>query len=154
MKRTLVAIAVGAASVVGLSAPAWADTGGQSFVLFGQDDEPATVVASGPISGVGEDFESATAEVGTFVFPEGSITAVHPTTSDESTFNEVACFGTDRFEGTYTLVGGTGDLAGASGSGTYRGRAFFIGRRTAEGCSDEGATSFFLVRASGTTTVP
>ena len=154
MRRALVGVAIGAAGLLGFSSVAWAETGPQSFFIFGQDDAPATVVATGPISGVGQDFESQTAEEGTFEFPNGSVTADHPATSDESNFNPVTCVGTDNFAGTYTLRDGTGDYLGASGSGTYSGRAIFIGQRTADGCSDTGGTSFFFVRASGTTTLP
>ena len=154
MKRALVGMAVGAAGLIGFSSAAWAATGTQSFFIFGQDDAPATVVATGPISGVGQDFESQEAEEGTFVFDNGSVTADHPQTSDQANFNPVTCIGTDNFAGTYTLRDGTGDYLNASGSGTYTGRAIFIGQRTADGCSDTAGTSFFIVRATGTTTLP
>ena len=154
MKRTLVGVAVGAAGVLGLSSAAWAVTGPQSFVIVGTDDNPATVVANGPISGVGQDIENPDGETATFDFPNGDVGVDHPATSDASNFNPVTCIGTDNFAGMYSLRNGTGDYLGVSGSGTYSGRAIFVGRRTANGCTDEGSTSFFIVRATGTTTRP
>ena len=153
MRRLLVGAAVSAATVLGFSSAAWAATGPQSFFIFGQDDT-ATVVASGPISGIGQDVEDPNGQTGTFQFPNGSVTADHPATSDDSSFNPVTCIGTDNFAGTYSLRSGTGAYSGTTGSGTYSGRAIFIGQRTAQGCSDEAGTSFFFVRASGTTTTP
>ncbi len=153
MRRLLIGAAVSAATVLGFSSAAWAATGPQSFVIVGQNDT-ATVAASGPISGVGQDIENPDGQSGTFVFPNGSITADHPSTSDESSFNPVTCIGTDNFAGTYSLGSGTGAYAGTTGNGTYTGRSIFIGQRTAQGCSDTDGFSFFFVRATGTTTTP
>jgi hypothetical protein len=154
MKRFPAGMAVSGAAILMLAAPAGALTGEQTFVVFGAGDD-ATVVATGPISGVGQDFESQTEEESTFVFPNGSVVADHPSTSEEFDFNPVTCLGTAQFAGTYSLRDGTGAYTGASGTGTYSGRAVFLAERTATGCSEtETVFDFFFVRATGTTTLP
>jgi hypothetical protein len=152
MRRLVVGAAVSAATVVGFSSAAWAATGPQSFVIVGQNDT-ATVAASGPISGVGQDI-TVNDNTDVFDFPNGDVTIDHPETSETDNFNDVTCVGTARFAGTYSLRNGTGAYTGATGTGTYTGRAIFVGQRTAQGCSDTDGSSFFFVRATGTTTTP
>ena len=108
---------------------------------------------TGTISGVGTDIERPD-ETSTFVFPQGTVNLDHPQTDGSDDFNEVACIDRFTFSGTYDITSGTGAYAQATGEGTYTGRGIFIGRRTAEGCSEEGGTSFFFVTAEGTTTLP
>jgi len=94
-------------------------------------------------------------ETETDIFPNGSINLRHPETGGSDSFDPRTCFGTATFNGTYSIESGTQAYAGATGTGTYQGRAFFLAERTAQGCSEEEtAFSFFLVRASGATTVP
>lgn len=152
MKRMLGALAAGAALVLAYTAPAYASTtGAQSFTLVGTDTN-TTVIANGPIFGVGQDIETSdTTDM--FVFANGTINVSHPETSDNSTFNDVACLGTDRFAGTFTLTSGTGAFAGVSGSGTYTGHVLFVADRSGTECLDSG-TSFVVVNASGTATTP
>ena len=152
MRKIAVGVSLALGALLGLSAPAWAVTGSQRFIIFGQD-EGGTVVATGAISGVGEDIETSE-DTDTFRFPQGDVNIDHPQTGGSEDFNEVACIGRFTFSGTYDITSGTGAYAQATGEGTYTGRGIFIGRRTAEGCSEEGGTSFFFVTAEGTTTLP
>jgi hypothetical protein len=154
MRRFIAGIALGLGSLLGLSSPAWAVTGPQTFTLFGGFDEDATIVATGPVSGVGRSVATGE-ETETDVYPQGSINLRHPETGGSNSFDPRACFGTSTFNGTYSVESGTGSYIGASGSGTYQGQAVFVAERTAQGCSeDEFVFSFFLVRATGTTTLP
>lgn len=152
MRKLLVAMMLAATGMVGAAAPASAATTNQHFFIVQRDDRPGTVVATGPISGTGRDVEAPNGNSATFVFPNGTVHVNHPETSDHSTFNPVACVGTDTFRGTYTLNNGTGAYAGVHGSGTYRGTATFIGRPTAHGCSEQG-TTIVVVTATGHTSL-
>jgi hypothetical protein len=135
-----------------VAGPAAAATGSQTFTIIAQDNG-GTVIASGPISGVGQDIETSDT-TDQFVFPQGTLNIDHPTTSEDDTFNPVSCIGRATFAGTYTFTG-TGGLAGATGSGTYTGRAIFIADRNPDGtCSEDTGTSFAFVHATGTTTTP
>ena len=154
MRRLIAGVALGVGALFGLSSPAWPVTGPQSFILYGGFDEEGTIVASGPISGVGRNIPTGE-ETETDIFPNGSIDLRHPETGGSESFDPRTCLGTATFNGTYSIESGTGAYAGATGSGTYQGQAFFLAERTAEGCSEEEtAFSFFFVRASGTTTLP
>lgn len=156
MRRLIAGVALAVGALLGLSSPAWAVTGPQTFILFGGADEDGTgtIVASGPISGVGTSIPTGE-ETETDIFPSGSINLRHPETGGSSSFDPRTCFGTATFNGTYSIESGTGAYNGATGTGTYEGRAFFLAERTAQGCSDEEtAFSFFYVRATGTTTLP
>lgn len=152
MRRLFGGIVVGIGAFFALASPALAVTGSQSLTLFGQGDE-TTIVGSGPISGVGHSITTGEATE-TDVFPSGSVNISHPQTGGSDSFNPLTCFGTATFTGTYQITSGTGAYTGASGSGTYQGRSFFLGQRTADGCSEDGGFNFFYVNASGTTTLP
>ncbi len=152
MRKMALGLSLALGALLGLSAPAGAVTGSQRFFIFGQD-EGGTVVATGPISGVGTDIERPD-ETGTFVFPQGTVNIDHPQTGGLEDFNEVTCIGRFTFSGTYDITSGSGAYAQANGEGTYTGRGIFIGRRTAQGCAEEGGTVYFFVDAEGTTTLP
>jgi hypothetical protein len=154
MRRLIAGMALGLGSLLGLSSPAWAVTGPQTFTLFGGFDEDATIVGTGPISGVGRSIATGE-ETETDVFPQGSINLSHPETGGSDSFDPRTCLGKATFNGTYSVESGTGAYLAASGSGTYQGQAIFLAERTAQGCSEEEFVfSFFLVRAAGTTTLP
>jgi hypothetical protein len=153
VRKTLAAVTLVVAALFTTAGAAAAETGGQHFTIFASDGDNGTVIATGPVSGVGEAI-TIDDDNDLFVFPNGTFKAFHPQTGGSDTFNEAACFGRSTFSGTYTLSDGTGDYAGISGSGTYRGRAFFVADRTDTGCDENGGSSFFFVNASGTTTLP
>jgi len=153
MRKLLAAAIVAVAGMVGLAAPASAATGTQHFLIIQRDDPAATVVANGPITASGQSFEAQNANFGVFVFPGGTVEAVHPETSSHFSFNPKTCVGTVTFTGTYRLRHGTGIYSGVSGSGTYSGRGTFISAHTATGCSRQ-TSSIVIINATGTTTLP
>ena len=160
MKR-LMAVLLGAALVVlGLAGPAAAQTSGsQRFIVVGGgsgDELNFRVIAIGPITAVGTFEETDDEDVIRFRFPQGTITLDSPTEDETEDFNELACTGSFTFTGPFTIVGGTGAFQGVTGSGQVRGQGWFVGERTATGCSeDEDAGSFFLfATATGNVTLP
>ena len=160
----LVAVAVAVGALVALAGAAVADTGHQELILFsGPGQEEATVIAIGPISGVGTDVvlnEEFDDEAGTFVsedelvFPQGS---AFTTFSGTATFDldPVTCVGRGGGNADFDIDGGTGEYEGATGSGSGTFQFVFVGERTAEGCVEgEDDPGFFFARLSGTATVP
>ncbi len=135
----------------------------QRFILFGvgSDDEgPVRVVAAGAINSVGEEvivqeeFNEETGEftvVDEFVFPEGTLFVTVEGQVDEFDFDERSCVGRFGGTGTFEITGGTGEFAGASGSGTVTFRGIFVAERNPDGsCSEEGeVVSVFLARMRG-----
>ncbi len=160
MKRLLAVLLGTAFLLMGLASPAAAQTqGSQRFIVFGGgtgEDVNFTVVAIGPITGFGTFEETEDPDVIRFVFPQGTVTLDSPTTDETEEFDERTCTGRFTFTGPFTIVGGTGAFQGASGSGSVQGQGWFIGERTATGCSeDEDAGFFFLyATATGTATLP
>ena len=164
MKKTLAAVAVAVAALIGLAGPAVADTGRQEIILFsGPGQEEATVIAIGPIFGVGTDVvlnEEFDDEAGTFVsedelvFPQGS---AFTTFSGTASFdlNPLTCVGQGGGNADFDITGGTGAYQGAAGNGSGTFRFLFVGQRTAEGCVEsEDDPGFFFAHLSGTATVP
>ena len=136
----------------GLAGPAAADDGGnQRFIVIiseSDGDETSQVIASGPITGVGE-FEEIDENTVRFVFEEGSITLHVPTEEESEEFDEATCSGSFTFSGPWTIIEGTGIYEGATGSGTFEGTGRFFGVLGEEGCSEEGGVFFLVVHASG-----
>lgn len=153
MKRVIACLAAGTAAFLGFSSAAWAATGSETLTFFGRGDEPVTIVASGPITGVGQSIETGP-DTETDVFAQGTVNVVHPVASETDTFDPVACLVRATFSGTYTVTGGTGAFAGATGQGTFTGEFVGVLRRTADGCSEEPVDSFSVVHASGPLTIP
>ncbi len=160
MKR-LLAVLLGAAFVfMGLASPAAAQTqSNQRFIVFGGGsgaDVPFTVIAIGPITGVGTFEETEDPDIIRFRFPQGTVTLDSPTGDETEEFDERTCVGSFTFMGPFTVVGGTGAFQGVTGSGSVQGQGRFVGERTATGCSeDEDAGFFFLLAtATGSVTLP
>lgn len=155
MRKLMAGLGVALGAWLVVAGPAMAATSGdQTFTIVGEDNT-GTVVASGPITGVGTDVETSDT-TDTFVFDAGSITISHiDNPGGTQSFNPTTCIGRGTFTGNYTITSGTGAYANATGSGTYSGRFFFVGDRDETGqCAEEGGFSFFTVRVSGTTTLP
>ena len=154
--------------LIGFQHAASAETGTQRFhVIYAGPLEPnipptATVIAHGVINGKGYEQplsqrpgpEPNTIEAtNAFVFPEGTLFFTF-TASVESRFNARTCRGFNRFTGTWTITGGTGAYADATGEGTFRGHSIPSGQRTADGCSPQPDWVVSNLHGVGTVTVP
>ncbi len=160
MRRVLGVVLGIALGLFGSAGTASAQTGAgpQRFIVifsgFGSQ-ESSTVIAVGPITGVGTFEETEDEDVVRFVFDRGSITLDAPTGDETEEFDEFTCTGSFTFSGPWTIIGGTGAYENATGSGRYAGQGRFIGVREPAGCSeDEDAGFFFLyVEVTGTVRV-
>src|SRR3954447_24700714 len=138
---TAAGIAVLVASAT-LSAPANAATGAQSWVMNGPTvrgtDHTARISASGPIRGAGVlTQEYAETDAGPVVravwhLPHGTVDA-EASEDFAVDFDPTACRGTAHASGTWTITGGSGAYAGASGHGTFTGSGTIVGARDARG---------------------
>jgi hypothetical protein len=111
----------------------------QRFTFSGKTirgkDLPITLTAAGPISGHGTArlIEHPKTTTGTFRLPHGNLqlhflhgpTRAHP--------NLAKCRATIDARGAYTINGGTGPYAGATGKGTYTEKRVLIGQRSPAG---------------------
>jgi hypothetical protein len=128
-------------------------------------DNPIRISASGPIQGAGlltQDFEMT--DAGPVVhavwhFRNGEVFA--DATEDYALdFDPVSCTAKSTATGTWTITGGTGAYAGATGHGTFRGTGSLVGERDANGgClgPDSGAdpkVSVSTLRGTGVAHLP
>lgn len=133
-------LALAAPAVVAGTADAAPPT--ESWVMPSQTihgtDHPIRISASGPIQGAGvltQDFEMT--DAGPVVhavwhFRGGDVFA--DATEDYALdFDPVSCTGTATATGTWTISGGTGAYAGATGHGTFSGTGRLVGERDGRG---------------------
>ena len=160
LKRVVGALAGATVALVGLAGPSWAATTGTERLLFlvrqSGEEQTCTVIASGPISGVGTCTIEDVAEGETVVhatLPGGSFDLTTTTEDESDDFNEQACI--FRFTSTeaFELTGVSGDFENATGSGTDVVRGSFFAERTPQGCDEASASGFIIARATGTVTV-
>ena len=151
MKKMAAVVLSAAFVVLGLAAPAAAQTSGnQRFIVFGSgsgDQVSFRVVAVGPLTAVGTFEELEDPDFVRFRFPQGTITLFSPVGDETEEFDERSCTGSFTFTGPVTISGATGAFAGAQGTGTVRGRGYFVGERTADGCSEDEDSGFFFLFA-------
>jgi hypothetical protein len=153
---TLALVAAGPASASG-GVPA----GRQAFIVYSagsSGDDGNTVIGMGPVSGFGRErvlvdhSDETTQDFTTeYDFPAGTVAlAIYgPTTS---TLDPRSCAGSITGSLRWTITGGTGAYAGASGSGTGTFVDRFVAEQGPDGCShDEPAVNVFLARLSGST---
>jgi len=152
MRRALLACAGAAGGVLLSAGPAFAASGAQSFIISGNGASPR-VLAAGPIHGAGTD-----RQVGQnhdiFAFRQGNVGVDHsPTSQHQGPQAGCTFFFSER--GTYDLTGGTGQYAGASGSGTYVVHDVFFAKTKPNGtCSQRAGHDVLTVFATGHTTLP
>lgn len=156
--RTTVGFLFGIVLIVFMTSPAMAQTPRTetfTIILAGGDNAPGTVVASGPISGVGKDVSIGGGDTHAFVFPQGRVFTVATFTSETPTDDPLTCVQTDVFGGTFLITGGTGAFAGATGSGTFTGDGTIVtSRRHNGGCSQHQVFGLHVIHATGTVSVP
>ena len=145
IRRTAAVGAVAAvSSAMLLTAPAASAHGHdtQSFTLTFTTqngiDQPARVIAKGPIAGAGSETqteeESGDQQISYAVMhlPDGDVSAVFRE-HFAWTINLRACMARGTGSGTFTITGGTRAYAGASGEGTFVDRGTLIGARDSQG---------------------
>lgn len=155
----LALIAVGAPRL----AQAEDGTANQAFVITVHNiDGTGRVVASGPISGVGEyrllshvdNPDGTSTDMDEFDLPDGKV-LFSDTYTVQIRQDGQSCTWLIKAEGTYTLTGGTQAFTGAVGSGTFTASGVFVaGRDEAGECVglDSRPVAFSeVVRGAGTT---
>ncbi len=140
--------AVGAAAAVTfamfLTAPAASAHGPDTqnfrlmFTTQNGVDQPARVIAKGPIAGAGIETQTEE-EVGdqqisyaVMHLPDGDVSAIFRENFTWS-INLRACMARGTGGGTFTITGGTGAYTGATGHGTFADRGTLIGARDSGG---------------------
>lgn len=165
--RIAAGIAAAMALAAAVAAPASASPAparSQTFIVYGAGtsfDTPSTIIAIGPVSGVGreeivddrsgEDTQDFTTR---WIFPTGSVTLeVRGTTT--TTFDPTSCAGVVTGTIEWTITGGTGAYAGATGGGSGTLVNRFVTQREPGGCShDDAVFTVFVGRLSGEAAVP
>lgn len=163
-RRGLAGAFVLATIVLTVGRPAAAATGPQRFVTYQRPGQQhMTVVAQGPISGVGTDIltsQTFDPQTGTLrrttetIFPQGTTFNTLTVGRSTNTFDPVSCVGRSVGTSHLDITGGTGAFTGASGSGEVVFEAILVHQRTAQGCSPEPQRSYLVARVTGSATVP
>jgi hypothetical protein len=148
MRKIVCAVLAGALALVMLAGPAAARSAtNQRFkIVFVNTEEEATMVAVGPISGVGKIFfvSSEDRPDGSFVetyraeLPSGGFIFTVFGAPESFDLNPRTCVLRLVNSGTFTISEGTGAYSGVSGQGTFTFRLTQISQRTSEGCEEEG----------------
>ncbi len=163
MKRAVAMAVASVVAVLVLPGTASAEGGSQRFTLIFRDGE-STVVAAGPIAGVGtvveEEGGTELSFPVTFVFPDGSVSLIVSTVEESFDFDPVSCIVRFELVESYIITGGTGRYDGATGSGTFTGRAILVFPRDEHGnClgpESDAAPLFSLsvLSGNGSVTIP
>ena len=150
-----------------LGAPARAASGSQTFriILTGNPRAGAKgkVIAAGVVNGIGFDEtiaqdphqDGSETDTDRITLPGGTITILDTDPPDTATFDPSTCTATLHATGApYTVIGGTGAYAGATGGGTFSATGLIVFKRTPDGCSEDIRVFFADVRLTGTLSVP
>lgn len=113
----------------------------QRFIGLGTNptSKTQTVLGFGAIHARGTDkILSATKDK--FVFPKGALLVTHKRGAHHQTTDKKTCYLNEHESGTFTITGGTGAYAGASGSGTYSASVVAVG------CNQNKPPSVFMIQ--------
>ena len=163
MRRTarlgaVVALTLLAIPVLGLQAQA---AESERFTIISTGPGPATVIASGPITGVGTETNNEQQNgqpfQSIFHLAKGDVySTVTPGIPDVS-FSPRSCVTRIVETDTFVYTGGTGPYAGVTGSGTAAVRVTIVGARTGLTCASPQtppAAMVVVVQGTGTANVP
>jgi hypothetical protein len=153
MKKLALALIVGGLALAGSSGPATAQTApNQSFTVVKIGANPGTVAATGVINGVGvENNNRLQVPRGSQFqvvnsYAEGDLFETATPVSAESHFDPATCVTRTTIFNTMVITGGTGSLAGATGSGEGTANLTAIGPRGSDGaCLGPDAPPVFLI---------
>ncbi len=120
-----------------------------TVVFAGAAGTPGAVIATGPIHAIGtitpnEDDESG---LDTFVFAQGTITVHSDTSTTVQPPTPPACITRFRSNGSFELVGGTGDFAGVAGQGWVADNGFVVSHVKDGACTEEPDSVFSVLHA-------
>jgi hypothetical protein len=157
MRKKLTGVLMGAAMLVGTAGTASAATDNQQFTIaarFGPNGGATScqVVATGPIHGSGTCTVTDVSNKVTLihiVLPNGTVDLRAKEFASTDTFTRKACLDQFTFQENFTIVGGTGAFANATGSGTDSGSGVFTAPRTSQGCAFEQGSGFVVATATG-----
>lgn len=146
-----------------LAGPAQAATGRQTFrIVFSGDPRAGalgTVVLSGLVNGRGTDEtiaqhpnpDGSETDIDLFTLSGGTITIQDTDPGGTFNFDPRSCIATvGTNAGVFTVLGGTGAYAGASGSGTFSAKGVVVFDRVPGGCSEEPRSFTAVVTGTGT----
>jgi len=154
---SLFSVAAAAAAALCLALPAGASTpspavSGTEYVQTMSTSVTAgtgSAIAYGPVTAAGQ-APLGPQQVGTAVFPRGTITISHQQGKGGSVHvNPATCLVTIAETGTYKILRGTGSYAGITGHGTYRLSIVQIAARVNGACSHTAIASQELLQMSG-----
>ncbi len=167
LRKSVLALALTALPVLGLTGPASAASGAETFRLFfigsfiPGASNAGPVFASGPITGEGTAINSGflVDENGQFTgnnrleFDEGTVFVNFEGELDSFNFDPRTCVTRILGHGTWEVADASGSLEGTTGGGTFTNDVTLIGRRTATGCSEE-TTEVSRITLTGELDVP
>ena len=163
--RPILTTAVLVAAAIAGIAHAGSSGSAQRFTFSGKTiqgkDLPIRVSAAGPITarGTARMVERPKTTIGAFLFPKGNVNVrfVHGPTRAHPDL--VKCRATIDARGAYTISGGTGPYARATGRGTYTETRVLVGARNSAGACVGGPNSTpssvtVVATMMGTVTLP
>jgi hypothetical protein len=135
-------VVIGLAAVIAVApasaAPPAPQTIAAWFLTVGASNKPVHVVAKGPISGIGTETQTEKqvgkrqVNVATLHFDRGTVRFVAPERFDWKV-DMKHCMAHANGGGTFTITGGTGAYAGATGKGTFTSIGTAFAQRTPTG---------------------
>lgn len=112
-------------------------SGAQSFLVINRHGAEGRVVATGVLTSTGTvetpEGQRPTPFPVVMTFEEGTLLLTVDPTHNSLSFDPRSCVLSGAIFGVYQVTGGTGQLTGASGSGTFEGRVVMVFDRDAEG---------------------
>jgi hypothetical protein len=148
---------LGAGMLVAMAGPASAATNNEQITIVARTTGDTTTscqaVATGPITGVGT---CTTTDLGPnttlvhVMLPNGTVDIKARQVSSSDQFSPTACVDRFTFREKFTVTGGTGAYAGATGHGTDVGNGVASIPRNSQGCDfSQPDTAVIVVTATG-----